>query len=51
MPKALERLVRKIRAKGMPEQSAWAIATDRLQRSGVLKKGTQKLARKKAKKK
>lgn len=43
MPKPLDDLVKKLRAKGHDEQSAYAIATSQLQKSGVLKKGTQKL--------
>ena len=42
MPAILERLVRQLRAKGKSESSAYAIATATLQRSGNLKKGTQK---------
>lgn len=42
MPKILERLVGQLRAKGKSKQAAFAIATSVLQRSGNLKKGTQK---------
>ena len=50
MPKQLDDLVKKLRAKGHDEQSAWAIATSQLQKSGVLKKGTHKLNRPRRKK-
>lgn len=42
MPKILERLVSQLKAKGHSESSAYAIATKSLQKSGNLKKGTQK---------
>lgn len=42
MPKILERLVSQLQAKGKSKSSAFAIATAALQRSGNLKKGTQK---------
>lgn len=42
MPAILERLVKQLRAKGKSESSAYAIATSALQKSGNLKKGTQK---------
>lgn len=41
MPKILERLVGQLRAKGKSKESAYAIATSVLQKSGNLKKGTQ----------
>lgn len=49
MPKVLEDLVSKLEAKGHDKSSAFAIATAQLQKQGVLKKGSQKLARKKKK--
>lgn len=42
MPKILERLVGQLQAKGKSKSSAYAIATSVLQKSGNLKKGTQK---------
>lgn len=42
MPAILERLVKQLQAKGKSKSSAFAIATAALQRSGNLKKGTQK---------
>lgn len=42
MPAILERLVGQLRAKGKSKASAYAIATSALQKSGNLKKGTQK---------
>lgn len=42
MPKILERLVRQLKSKGKDTSSAYAIATKALQKSGNLKKGTQK---------
>lgn len=42
MPAILERLVKQLRAKGKSKSSAFAIATSALQKSGNLKKGTQK---------
>jgi hypothetical protein len=46
MPKILDRLVSQLRAKGMSEKSAYAIATKKLQESGNLKKGTAKPTKK-----
>jgi hypothetical protein len=43
MPAILERLVSQLKAKGHSEKSAYAIATSTLQKSGALKKGSQKL--------
>lgn len=43
MPKILERAVSQIQAKGADKSKAFAIATAGLQKSGVLKKGTQEL--------
>lgn len=51
MPKILEELVGKLKAKGHDEQSAWAIATAQLQKSGKLRPGTRQLASKSPKKK
>jgi hypothetical protein len=42
MPAILERLVSQLRAKGKSKDAAFAIATAALQRSGNLKKGTNK---------
>lgn len=42
MPAILDRLVKQLKAKGKSTSSAFAIATSVLQRSGNLKKGTQK---------
>ncbi len=46
MPAILERLVNQLKAKGKSKSSAYAIATSALQKSGKLKKGTQKLTTK-----
>lgn len=46
MPKILERLVSQLKEKGMDKNRAYAVATSSLQRSGVLKKGTQDLTAK-----
>jgi len=43
MPKLLDRLVSQLKAKGMPESEAFAIATKQLQKAGDLKPGTQEL--------
>lgn len=40
MPKILTRLISQLKAKGISESSAHAIATSRLQKSGNLKKGS-----------
>lgn len=40
MPKILDRLVSQLKAKGMPESKAYAIATKQMQKSGNLKPGT-----------
>ena len=42
MPAILERLVSQLQAKGKSKSSAFAIATAALQKSGNLKKGSQK---------
>jgi hypothetical protein len=42
MPAILDRLVKQLQAKGHSKSSAYAIATKSLQKSGNLKKGTQK---------
>lgn len=42
MPKILDRLVSQLRAKGKSKEAAYAIATASLQKSGNLKKGSQK---------
>lgn len=41
MPAILDRLVQQLMAKGYSKESAYAIATAQLQKSGNLKKGTQ----------
>ena len=46
MPKILDRLVSQLMNKGHSKSAAYAIATKSLQRSGNLKKGTQKATRK-----
>ena len=46
MPKILERLVSQLRAKGMPENQAYAVATSQLQKSGNLKPGSQQPTKK-----
>jgi len=46
MPKLLERLVSQLQAKGKSKNSAYAIATSTLQKSGSLKPGTQELTAK-----
>jgi hypothetical protein len=42
MPAILDRLVRQLIAKGMPQATAFAVATSQLQKAGDLKKGSQK---------
>ena len=42
MPAILDRLVKQLKAKGYNESSAFAIATSSLQRTGRLKKGTNR---------
>jgi len=49
MPAILERLVRQLEAKGMPKNQAFAVATSQQQKAGNLKKGTQELTAKGAK--
>jgi len=46
MPKILDRLVSQLMDKGHSKSAAYAIATKSLQRSGNLKKGTQKPTKK-----
>ena len=46
MPKILETAVKKMMAKGMSKNQAYAIATASLQKSGSLKKGTNKPTKK-----
>ena len=46
MPAILDRLVRQLQAKGIKKDRAHAIAVSRLQRAGVLKKGSVKLTAK-----
>ena len=49
MPKILDRLVSRLEAKGMDKKKAFAVATSSLQRAGDLKKGSQELTPKGAK--
>lgn len=49
MPAILDRLVSQLEAKGKDKSSAYAIANSQLQKHGVLKKGTQELTPKGAK--
>jgi hypothetical protein len=49
MPKILERLKSQLEAKGMPTSQAFAVATSQLQKHGDLKKGSQELTPKGAK--
>lgn len=49
MPKILERLVSQLQAKGMDKSQAYAVATSQQQKAGNLKKGTQELTAKGAK--
>jgi hypothetical protein len=46
MPPILERAVQQLQAKGKSKSSAFAIATSQLQKSGVLKRGSQQLTSK-----
>jgi len=46
MPKILERLVSQLKANGMSESQAYAVATKKLQESGNLKKGTREATKK-----
>jgi hypothetical protein len=46
MPKILESCVQKLISKGRTKSSAFAICTSSLQKSGTLKKGSQKLTSK-----
>jgi len=43
MPKILDRLVHQLSEKGMDKDKAYAVATSHLQKSGVLKKGSDEL--------
>lgn len=47
MPKKLHDLATKLQKQGKSEQAAWAIATAALQKSGYLKKGSNKVKKKK----
>jgi hypothetical protein len=49
VPKILERLVSQLKAKGMPENKAYAVATAQQQKAGNLKAGTTELTPKGAK--
>lgn len=46
MPAILERLKSQLQAKGMGESQAYAVATEQLQRHGILHPGTTKLTNK-----
>lgn len=46
MPNILDRLIQQLQKKGFSKGSAFAIATKRLQKAKVLKKGTQSLTKK-----
>jgi hypothetical protein len=46
MPKLYDRLVSQLKAKGMPEKEAYAVAAKQLQKAGDLKPGTQELTSK-----
>ena len=46
MPKIMDRLVSQLKKAGKSEKSAYAIATASLQKSGAMKKGSNKLTRK-----
>lgn len=46
MPKIMDRLVGQLKKKGKSEKAAYAIATSSLQKSGSLKKGSNKLTSK-----
>ena len=45
MPKVLEERVKRIMSSGTPRSTAYAVATKQLQKSGELKKGTHKRAK------
>ena len=46
MPKIMDRLVSQLKKAGKSEKLAYAIATSSLQKSGAMKKGSNKLTRK-----
>jgi len=46
MPKIMDRLVSQLKKAGKSEKSAYAIATASLQKSGAMKKGSNKLTSK-----
>jgi hypothetical protein len=46
MPDIFDRLVSQLKADGMPERMAYAVATKRLQKFGSLKPGTHELTEK-----
>ena len=46
MPKIMDRLVSQLKKKGKSEKAAYAIATSSLQKSGAMKKGSNKLTTK-----
>jgi len=45
MPKLLDAAVKRIRARGVPESNAYAMATSALQKSGSLKRGSDQLTK------
>lgn len=49
MPKIVKRLVSQLRSKGMSKDKAWAVATKKQQEAGNIKKGSNKLTTKGAK--
>jgi hypothetical protein len=51
MPKILDKRVKTLKNRGMPEQKAWATATSSLQKEGKLKQTTTWKRKKKERKK
>jgi mannitol/fructose-specific phosphotransferase system IIA component (Ntr-type) len=47
MPKVLDDCVEKLLKQGKSKERAFAICTKQLQKAGILKKGTRKLAKRK----
>lgn len=46
MPKIVEKIVKKVKAKGMPEDAAYAIATKTAQKAGKLTPAAKKKGKK-----
>lgn len=46
MPKIVEKIVKKVKAKGMPEDAAYAIATKVAQKAGKMKPAAKKKVKK-----